>query len=286
MNHDTISNNFPTGTLNINGEHGKAIFGNDVVNVVNNIYALPGDFERALRASENPTLSPAELTNLILDQIDSTPRIPFSEFAHMSISSFKMIEQDLRNGKLLIEWDTPKTNQLVSHQPSARQLIDIASFNTNYYQLIVTTQPDVFDTNIVHMMKNRALCKQYVPDVIFNACSSLSPEGIEILKKMPAIICQENTDYEGRTDSKQRAVYARIKDILPSYSNIDIVFEPIAVFPQSKMCEPLAAAYFGLTMDCYITTLNHTAWSVIQRNLFKAFEESSIEGMPGPKQEH
>lgn len=167
-------------------------------------------------------------------------------------------------------------------QPSAKQLIDIASFDTRYYQLIVTTQPDVFDTNIVHMMKSRALCRQYVPDVVYDTCSSLLPEGIEILKKIPAVICQENTDYEGRTDPEQKAVYARIKDILPSYNNIDIIFEPIAVFPQAKMCEPLAAAYFGLTMDCYITTLNHTAWSVIQRDLFRAFEESGIDGMPGP----
>lgn len=167
-------------------------------------------------------------------------------------------------------------------QSSAKQLMDIAAFSADYYQLIVTTQPDVFDVNIVHMMASRALGRGYVPDVIFDTCSSLTPEGIAILKKMPAIICNENTQWDGKTDPEQMAAYARIKAILPSHRNIDIIFEPIAVFPQAKMCEPLAAAYFGLTMDCSITTLNHTAWSVMQRNLFEAFKEAGIEGMPGP----
>lgn len=169
-------------------------------------------------------------------------------------------------------------------QPSARQLMDIASFSSDYYQLIVTTQKDVFDVNIVHMMTSRALGRGYVPDIIFETCSSLSPEGIAALKRMPAVICNENTDNNGKTDPSQMATYARVKDILPSHGIIDIVFEPIAVFPQEKMCEPLAAAYFGLTMNCCITTLNHTAWYVMQRNLFDAFREAGIEGMPGPEQ--
>ena len=285
MDQNAISSANPGETINLSGEHGKAIFGNEVVNVVNNIYALPGDFEQALKPSANPALSPAELTRSVLDQIDSTPRIKFSEFAHMTQSSFKMIEDDLRRGRLLIEWDAPATRQGPAPQtPSARQLMDIASFDTNYYQLIVTTQPDVFDVNIVHMMSSRALGKGYVPDAIFDTCSSLSPEGIATLKRMPAIICNENTQCDGKTDPTQMATFARIKAILPSYKNIDIVFEPLAVFPQWKMCEPMAAAYFGLTMDCCITTLNHTAWSVMQRDLFEAFREAGIQGMPGPGQ--
>lgn len=286
MDQNTISGNNQGETINLSGEHGKAIFGNEVVNVVNNIYALPGDFERGLRSSANPTLSPAELTRAVLDQIDATPRITFSELANMSLSSFKMIEDDLRSGRLLIAQDAPSSQQMPSFQPSStKQLMDIASFDTNYYQLIVTTQSDVFDVNIVHMMASRALGRGYVPDVIFDTCSSLSPEGIAMLKRMPAIICNENTQCDGKTDPAQMAAFARIKAILPSYKNIDIVFEPIAVFPQWKMCEPLAAAYFGLTMDCCITTLNHTAWSVMQRNLFDAFREAGIEGIPGPEQE-
>lgn len=189
------------------------------------------------------------------------------------------------NEGTIININNPVTlaNGFISTQPSAQQMISIASFATDYYNLIVTTDPDVFENNLVHMMASRALSKSYVPDSILQFCSSLTPEGKKFLLTLPAIICQENTGYEGKTDENQLAIYARITHILPSYGNIDIVFEPIRAFPQRLMCEPLNAAFFGIEINQYITTLNHTAWHVIQRNLFDAFDQAGLADMPHPE---
>lgn len=178
--------------------------------------------------------------------------------------------------------NTPAAQPQAPAQPSAKQMMDIASFSTDYYQLITTVQEDVFETNVAHIRADRALCKGYVPDVIFNSCSSLSPDGIKELLRFPAIICQENTDYDGKTDPNQMALYARITHILPQqFGGVDVLFEPLGTFPQCKMCEPRAAAFFGIDIGRGITTLNHSAWRVIQRDLFEAFRQAGIEGMPG-----
>ena len=42
------------------------------------------------------------------------------------------------------------------------------------------------------------------------------------------------------------------------------------------------ALYFDLNMDCAVTDLNHSAWSVHKVNLFEAFEEADIPNMPSP----
>lgn len=168
---------------------------------------------------------------------------------------------------------------------SAAQLMGIESFSTDYYQLLVTTQQDVFSTCVVHMRSDRALSAYNVPKEIFSRCSELTPEGIRELMGMPAIVCNENTQYDGQTDPGQMAVYGRVTHILTQHGSVDVLFEPIRVFPQAKMCAPRAAAFFGIDIACSITTLNRTAWHVMQRNLFEAFRQAGIEGMPGPSKE-
>ena len=170
----------------------------------------------------------------------------------------------------------------VTPSNSAEMMMAIQSFSKEYYQLIVTCEEDVFANNMVTVPASRALTKYYVPAEIFERCSSLSDAGIEELKHIPAIICIENTEFKGVTNPTQWAMYAYIKKVRVAGKNIQIVFNPIAPIQQQKLCDKRNAVFFDLNMDCAITDLNHSAWSVHKTNLFEAFDEAGIPGMPRP----
>lgn len=174
------------------------------------------------------------------------------------------------------------TYQQATSANSAEMMMAIQSFSTKYYQLIVTCEEDVFTNNIVTVPASRALTKYTVPAEIYERCSTLSDEGIEELKHIPAIICQENTELKGVTDPNQWAMYAYIKKVRVAGNNIQIVFNPIAPVQQQKLCDRRNAVFFDLNMDCAITDLNHSAWSVHKTNLFEAFDEAGIPNMPKP----
>ena len=164
----------------------------------------------------------------------------------------------------------------------AAKAMAIQSFSKQYYQLIVTLEDDVFENDVVTVSTNRALCQGMVPPEIYERCSGLTDAGKEELKRIPAIICRENTEMHGVTDPNQMAVYAYITRIKKAGKNIKIAFKPIAPFFQIKMCSKKNALYFDLNMDCAVTDLNHSAWSVHKVNLFEAFEEADIPNMPSP----
>ncbi len=175
----------------------------------------------------------------------------------------------------------------ITYQPggsdnSAETIMAIQSFSKEYYQLIVTCEEDVFANNLVTVLASRALTKDKVPAEIFERCSTLSDTGIEELKRIPAIICRENTAPKGVTDPNQWAMFAYIKKIHVAGKNIKIVFNPIAPIQQQKLCDRRNAVFFGLNMDCAYTDLNYSAWSVHKTNLFEAFDEAGIPGMPRP----
>lgn len=165
---------------------------------------------------------------------------------------------------------------------SAELLIAVQSFSKEYYQLIVTCEDDVFTNHVVTVSTDRALNQYLVPPEILDRCSSLSDAGIAELKTFPALICRENTEYHGITDPNQWAIYGYIKRIKKSYKSIKIAFQPIASINQQKLCEKKNAIYFDLNMDCAITDLNRSAWSVHKVNLFEAFKVADIMNMPQP----
>ena len=63
-----------------------------------------------------------------------------------------------------------------------------------------------------------------------------------------------------------------------------IVLSPLLLvtIQQVKLCDKRNAVFFGLNMDCAITDLNQSAWSVHKVNVFEAFKEAGIPGMPMP----
>ena len=168
---------------------------------------------------------------------------------------------------------------------SAEQMIAVQTFSREYYQLIVTCDEDVFTTNVVTVQTSRALTKYNVPSEIFDRCSTLSDTGIEELKHFPAIICRENTELKGVTDPNHWAMYAYLKKVRVDGKQVKIVFQPIAPIHQQKLCDRRNAVFFDLNMDCAITDLNHSAWSVHKTNLFEAFREAGILNVPVPPEE-
>ena len=164
----------------------------------------------------------------------------------------------------------------------AEAMMAVQLFSTEYYQLLVTCEEDVFEKNMLTIPSSRALNKYIVPEEIFQRCSTLSREGIEELKTFPAIICRENTEMKAVTDSRQFAVFGYIKGVQKINKSIRVVFEPLAAFQQLKLCDQKNAVFFDLNMDCAITDLNRSAWSVHKVNVFEAFDEAEIAGIPRP----
>ena len=165
---------------------------------------------------------------------------------------------------------------------SAETMIAIQSFSKEYYQLIVTCDENVFNEGVVSVSTNRALTKYSVPQEIFDRCSTLSNEGIEELKRFPAIICQENTEMNGVTSPNQFCIFAYIQKVMVIGKTVKIAVKPIVPIQQIKLCDKRNAVFFDLNMDCAITDLNHSAWSVHKVNVFDAFKEAGIPGVPTP----
>lgn len=165
---------------------------------------------------------------------------------------------------------------------SAAQMIAVQNFSKEYYQLLVTCEEDAFQNNYVTVSPERALSRRYVPPEILGRCSSLSEQGIAELKKFPALICMENEELHGNAGQDQCAVYAYITCIKKEGHNVKVAFQPIASIPQKILCDKKNAIYFDLSMDCAVTTLNRSAWSVHRVNLFEAFDEAGIANVPRP----
>jgi hypothetical protein len=76
------------------------------------------------------------------------------------------------------------------------------------------------------------------------------------------------------------AIYGRILKINRLGRENRVHFKIIRMFPQQLLCEHCLD--FDLNMDCYITDLNSSAWTVHKVDLFSAFESAGLKDMPKP----
>lgn len=110
----------------------------------------------------------------------------------------------------------------------------------------------------------------------------MSDERGKELKTFSEIICGENTELKGATNPNQMAVYGYIKCVMKVDRDIKVAFRPIIPLFQIKMCEKKIAIYFDLNMECEVTDLNRSIWSVHKVNLFEAFDEAGMTNIPRP----
>ena len=123
---------------------------------------------------------------------------------------------------------------------------------------------------------SRALVKGTVPPEIFDRCSSLEEEGIRELKTFPALVCIENRELDGKTSPDEVGFLCYIRKIQPGGRTIRIVFETISPVSHSVLCDKKNSVFFDLNMECGITSLNRTEWTVHKTDLFEAFDEAGV----------
>ena len=142
-----------------------------------------------------------------------------------------------------------------------------------YYQLLVTDEKDALKRHIITIPIEGALHQKIVPPEIYKRCSSLSNAAIEELKNFPAIVCRQNTGYDGKTD-EQIASLAHILDVYRTDSYVQVTFSHIKPLSQLKLSQN--ATHFGLNMGCALTDLNRNEWSVHRVNLLEAIAKTGI----------
>ena len=145
--------------------------------------------------------------------------------------------------------------------------------DTDYYNLVVTLA-EIFDVKYVDVSLERSLAGISTPEEFRGDLKNRDKEFIASLYQYPALICQENTKYNGETDPNQICILARIKRIKVAVRDVRIYFEPIATFSQVLMNEN--SIEFDLDNTGTLTTLNRSHWSIRDANLKEAFEETEI----------
>ena len=158
-------------------------------------------------------------------------------------------------------------------------LMAVQRFSREYYHLIVTPEDILHQTRIT-VPADKAMVKGTIPDELFDRCATLTPNAQVETMSIPAVICNLNTDYHGKTTPGQTAVYARLIRIYPAGDEIEVDFQPLGPVSQELLISYHPA--FGLNMDCALTDLNIEAWTIQKINLFEAFAAAGISGLPIP----
>ena len=214
--------------------------------------------------------SDRELETLCEDTQNEIPKINDAEDNEPMANYYNCI---INNGC------TINNGPIIHNNYNAAMLNAVQSFSCDYYQLLVAEE-DVLDTNFVNISMYDALLPRLVPVEIYNRCSSLSTnEGIDELKRFPALICtRNNMNANIKTDPNKSVVYGYIDDVEKGISSIKVSFKPICAFSQALLCNNA----FGLDLSRIETPLNKNAWSVYKRNLFEAFAKVGLTNMLQP----
>lgn len=175
-------------------------------------------------------------------------------------------------GTVNLNYNFPQTSV------TGEMLMAVQSFSKDYYQLIVTGH-DIFTSNSIVVTTDRALTEGNVPPELLRTHSTLTDEAIERILLLPAVICNENTQYYGKTDQQQKAIYAYVKKIKKCGKEIKIYFQPISFFAQQILNE--CSIDFGINTGSALTDLNKSRWYIKKVNLFEAFQDAHI-NVPGP----
>lgn len=184
--------------------------------------------------------------------------------------------------------DGGTVNFNITYQPNnVDKIIELTgilqTLSRESYQLFVTRDDEVFKNNVVSVSASRIPTKYSIVKDDCRRYIQISENDIEELKLIPAIICLENTDYNGFTDPNQWAMFAYIKKIKVTDKYINFAFNPIAPIQQQKLCEGRNSIFFDLNMDCSVTSLNISGWTIHKTDIFEAFEEAKIPDIPMPR---
>lgn len=178
------------------------------------------------------------------------------------------------NGEINNPCDTfkfeKKDADSVQTTPDIQEILSTLSHD--YFQMVVTLE-DIHNQDFVSASLSRFLTDSS-PQEIIERCKELTKASREELQTFPVIICHENTEYSGKTDPNQLAIFSKAIRIKKAGKDVMMRFQTLATFPQIKLCEN--PYDFGLDMTSSLTTLNSCHWFVRDIDIFEAFEDSGV----------
>ena len=148
----------------------------------------------------------------------------------------------------------------------------------DYYNLVVFGRCTELSFGVGHalMEKDRCLTEGFHRDAINSRLCHLEERDIDQLKSYPALILHENTQFRGKTDPAQQAMYATITDIKVQDNGVMIYYRMTSCINQVSINE--IAKDLGLQYESAQTELNRTHWVVKKINLSEVLYDARLIG--------
>lgn len=161
-------------------------------------------------------------------------------------------------------------------QPGRQALQVTTSLSRDYYNLFVIGGEEFCGDHFL-VPKDRALTKGTLADDVFERLSTLTPEAIEEIKSYPALFASENTNYRGKTDKDQQAIYGLVTDIRVQDNGIKIYYHRLNYISQQAIND--IAFNLGIRSTTALTELNRTHWTIKRIDLIEALMDAGISVM-------
>ena len=158
---------------------------------------------------------------------------------------------------------TPTFNVILPESGSKR-----TELSRDYFNLIIGYDP--FPSDRILVDRDRALT-EYITDDVKEKFCGWTPEKIENIKKLPAIIALERD----RSDEKQEAVFAFIKDIRPQENGIKVYFQKYYPIPLSLLWDNMKE------LAMYQFEFTRTHWTIKNIDLLEVLQDAGLQFFPG-----
>lgn len=137
-----------------------------------------------------------------------------------------------------------------------------STISTDYFNLIIGYDP--FPSDHILIEKSRALT-EYISDDAKAEFGGWTPENIEKIKKLPAIISCERDGTDG-----QQAVFAFIRDVKVQDNGIKVYFQKYFPIPFSFLSDNLNE------LAMYLFELTRTHWTIKKIDLVEVMQDAGI----------
>ena len=137
-----------------------------------------------------------------------------------------------------------------------------ATSNPDYFNLIIGYDP--FPSDHILVDKSRALT-EYISDEVKDEFAGWTPEKIEKIKKLPAIIAQEKDGSD-----EQQAVFAFIRDVKIQDNGVKVYYQKYFPIPFSFLKDNLPE------LAMYLFELTRTHWTIKKIDLLEVMQDAGL----------
>lgn len=136
------------------------------------------------------------------------------------------------------------------------------AYRPEYFNLIIGYDP--FPSDHILVDKSRALT-EYMSDEVKAEFNGLTPENIEKIKKLPAIIAQERDGSD-----EQPAVLAFIRDVKVQDNGVKVYYQKYFPIPFSFLKDNLSE------LAMYLFELTRTHWTIKKIDLLEVMQDAGV----------